>query len=443
MMLPPFCHLGLAVGVAVAAGPDAALPPGAFQTDTTGTPDPAGPVVQPWRTVELDPEYAGWWVVLGDLDGDGAVEVVSARNVNVGDVHHTCSVVAQRLDGSVLWRWGDPQAGRGELHHDVACQIHDWDGDGYPDVVVAADQAIVEIDGRTGQEKRRIAIEPEASDSLAFANLDGGPRPTDVLVKTRYGQIWAYDRAGQLRWTVAKPGGLRTSHQALPLDVDHDGRDEVVAGHALLNPDGSVRWVAKAKTTEVKNGHVDCCRVLHWGDRAADTRLAYTFCGANCLAVVDGLGRPVWDAAGRHYESIDIARLRDDRPAPQMVVDIAHTTEGRTVTAVFDADGQLVGEFITPYSRFHTVLDWNDDGFDEIVLPTGRGIFDGHGRRLATLAFEDARRVICQTGDFTGHGVLDLAFSNGRQVFLFANPSAARPGSPRPRLGSRLNFTLY
>ena len=64
-------------------------------------------IVQPWKQIELDPEYAGAWLVAGDLDGDGEVEIVSARNVNQDDNHYTCSVNAYRLDGRVLWRWGD------------------------------------------------------------------------------------------------------------------------------------------------------------------------------------------------------------------------------------------------------------------------------------------------------------------------------------------------
>jgi hypothetical protein len=37
------------------------------------------PVVQPWRRVTLDREYAGARIVAGDLDGDGSVGIVSAR----------------------------------------------------------------------------------------------------------------------------------------------------------------------------------------------------------------------------------------------------------------------------------------------------------------------------------------------------------------------------
>ena len=56
------------------------------------------PLIKPWKTVVLVPEYAGQWVVAADVDTDGEVEIVSAENVNVGDVHYTSTAVAQKLD---------------------------------------------------------------------------------------------------------------------------------------------------------------------------------------------------------------------------------------------------------------------------------------------------------------------------------------------------------
>ncbi len=114
-----------------------------FSLDDTRDEDGRTPLVTPWRVVELDPEYGGQWAVAADLDGDGAPEIVSAENFNERDVHYTSAVVAQKLDGTVLWRWGNPDIGRKAWHHDVACQIHDWDGNGQADVIVCDEGALV------------------------------------------------------------------------------------------------------------------------------------------------------------------------------------------------------------------------------------------------------------------------------------------------------------
>ena len=67
------------------------------------------PTIKPWKIVPLDPDYGGQWVVAADLNADGKVEFVACENHNVGDVHYTSTAVAHDLDGTVLWRWGDPE----------------------------------------------------------------------------------------------------------------------------------------------------------------------------------------------------------------------------------------------------------------------------------------------------------------------------------------------
>ena len=232
--------------IAVTGGSDAAAAdnptPKLFDVRATDVPDAQVPHIRPWKTIQLDPEYRGAWIVAGDLDGDGQAEIISVRNHNQNDTHYTSSIVVHRLDGSVMWRWGSADAGRNKLHHDVAAQVYDWDGDGNNEVIVAADQAVIELDGRTGREKRKFSIPANASDCIVFCNVSGGDRATDILVKTRYTQIWAFDRNGKQLWTVDRPGGNLTAHQPRPIDIDGDGTDEIMAGFALLNADGSLRW---------------------------------------------------------------------------------------------------------------------------------------------------------------------------------------------------------
>ena len=54
------------------AGPDTVGAP------ALGAPGDAAPIVRPWKRVPLDPRFSGAWVVAGDLDGDGAVEIENA-----------------------------------------------------------------------------------------------------------------------------------------------------------------------------------------------------------------------------------------------------------------------------------------------------------------------------------------------------------------------------
>ena len=428
--------------LACAAGWGAEEP---FYVNTVGAPPSDAPLLTPWKTVPLDPASSGQWVVMGDVDGDGQVEVVSARNVtgrnaeNTSDSHYTSAVVAQKLDGSVLWRWGDPTVGTREVAYDVACQIYDWDGDGRNEVVLSTQGALVELDGATGKERRRLPLPPEAEDCLTFVNLSGGPRATDVLVKTRYGKIWAYDHTGRLLWTVDNPGGYRTSHQPFPVDIDGDGRDEIMAGYALLNPDGTVRWVLKSAKATLSNGHLDCCRVLRAGKTPEEFRLVMTCCGANCLAVTDGTGKVLWEVTDAHYESINVGKVRADVPGLQILVDGDHTPADKSPTFLMDENGQLLGTINTSGSRMHKLVDFNGDGLDELVLANPPGLFDGHGQRIARLPRGGWPLLI---GDMTGDGIPDIALASSSAVLIYKNESGVKPATPAP-LGSGPNYTLY
>lgn len=409
----------------------------------------APPTVQPWRTVTLDPDYSGAWVVAGDLDTDGAVEIVSARNVDNNDVHYTSAVVAQRLDGTVLWRWGDPRIGRKKLHHDVACQIYDWDGDGHNEVVLCTEGFLVELNGATGIEKRRINIPKDATDCIVFANLVGGARARDVLIKTRYTQIWALDRSGKQLWTARNPGGFPTAHQPVPIDLDGDGRDEVMAGYAMLNPDGKVRWLTKTTKIDQARGHCDCFRLVRSGTTPDRFRFAMTFCGAKGIAVIDGNGMMLWEVTGEHFESVDVGKICPEIPGLQLAVDIDHRPWGQGPVWVFDENGNVHTKINTDYARHHALLDWTGDGVQEIVVAQSRTIYNCTGKRIATLAMDEAddaagEERLVLTGDFTGDGVPDVLLTRRSigAVNIYRNLHGQKPSPPAP-LGTEVNFTLY
>lgn len=422
-------------------------PPAPFESDARGEVPTDSPMIKPWRTITIDGEYGGQWVVVGDVDGDGVVEIVAAKNHNQGDVHYTSSIVAQRLDGSVLWRWGDPKLGRHALHHDVACQIHDLDGDGINEVIAAADRELVVLDGPTGKPKHSFPIEKDASDCVLFADLSGKGRAGEIIVKTRYEQIWAYDSAGKLLWSVRQPGGYPTAHQPLPVDLDGDGREEILAGYAALNPDGSIRWVFEAEEGKRNGGHADCWRVVHVAQNPQDTRLVLTMCGGDTLVMTDGNGRLIWKKTGCHYESVDVGDIRPDIPGLELAVDVDHLATRKRPLSIFDQKGSLLGNIITDGTRFHILADWNSDGVSEIGSALPRGLFDGRGRRLLTFDIGPGEKpVLIASGEMSGDGgedVLLTTTSHGvYKAYIYKN-LGGKSGKMRPLGGTGPNFTLY
>lgn len=406
------------------------------------------PLIHSWKTFSLDPDYGGLWLVAGDVDSDGRPEIVSSENFNENDVHYTTTAVAQKLDGAVLWTWGNPDIGRKIWHHDVACQIHDWDNDGRKEVILLTKGFLVELDGATGAEKRRFPIPDDATDCLVFCDLAGKGYPSDILIKNRYHQIWAYNHSGNLLWTVVDPGGYKTAHQPYPVDLDHDGRDEIMAGYAMLNSDGGVRWIYKSKTVDQSRGHLDCARVVRRGPTPEETRLALTCCGAENLAMIDGNGQILWEISGRHFESINVGEFDSSRPGLEILVDIDHLPWGESPLWVLDTMGNRLGRIIADYCRHHKFLDWTGDGLAEIVIAQNQAIYDQQGKRIFTLAIPPGDRQVEQgetsllTGEMTGDGILDLLIVNPDRVSIFKNENGRKPERPVP-LGTGLNVTLY
>jgi outer membrane protein assembly factor BamB len=423
--------------------------PVCYDVRDVGEPTSRQSIIRPWKVVSLDPEYGGQWIVAGDVDGDGRAEIVSSENVNKDDVHYTSTAVAQKLDGTVLWKWGNPDIGRKIWHHDVACQIHDWNGDGRNEVVLCTKGFLIELNGVTGRELRRIRIADDASDCLVFCNLRPGDGPTDVLVKNRYHQIWAYNQTGNLIWTVRDPANYRTAHQPRPIDIDGDGRDEIMAGYAMLNADGSVRWVYKSGTVDQRRGHLDCVRIFHRSDKPEDFRLVLTCCGANNIAMVDGHGQVIWEIAGHHFESVDVGKLFPDVRGKQIVVDIDHRPLGRSPLWALDDNGKLLARIVTDYSRHHCLLDWTGDGIDEILVAHNGGIYDYQGRRIGVLAIPDGTRVgqrkrqrSMLIGDMNGDGLRDVMMATTEKVYIYTNKNGKKESRP-VRPGTDSNFTLY
>jgi outer membrane protein assembly factor BamB len=418
-----------------------------LRLDNTGSPQVA-PALHPWKSVLLDAECGGQWVVAGDVDGDGEAEIISAQNVNDGDIHYTSAVAAQRLDGSLLWRWGAPNLGRRTWHHDVACQIHDWDGDGCQEVILCAQGELVELDGATGRERRRFSIPKAATDCLVFCDLSGKGRPSDVLVKDRYWNIYAYNQQGDLLWQVNEPGGYKTAHQPLVVDIDNDGRDEVMAGYAMLNPDGAVRWVYSSEVVDIGRGHLDCCRVYRPGTKPADVQLVMTCCGANAIVMLSGDGQVIWEITGEHFESVDVGRVLPGSTDPQLVVDIDHVADAGPVY-VFSGEGEHLGRLMTDYARHHVLLDWDGDGLDEIFIGDSCGIYSGQGERIVTLQLptegfpdEQPHERALVAANMVGHSRGDVVVTSPHAAHVFRNEKGSADVT-FTALGSERNFTLY
>ena len=199
--------------------------------------EPQPPIVSPRKTIDLEPDFSGQWLVAGDLDNDGELEFVTARNDN----QSVTAMSAYKLDGTQLWKWGQAGAGGSTLTYDVPAQIYDIDSDGKSEIIFSEEGFLVILDGSDGKEINRYPLPEElrVADCITFANIRGRECASDIIIKTRYTKLWAYTSDWKELWSWTPKDGYKTCHHPTPVDLDGDGKDEIMAGYTMLDDDGA------------------------------------------------------------------------------------------------------------------------------------------------------------------------------------------------------------
>ncbi|MCW6007210.1 carbohydrate-binding protein [Micromonospora sp. CPCC 205371] len=244
--------------------------------------------------------YAANDASVGDLDGDGAYEIVLKWDpTNAHDNAHSgytgnVFIDAYRLDGTRLWRIDLGRNIRAGAHY-TQFQVYDYDGDGDAEVamktadgtrdaagtvigsasadhrnssgyVLAGPEFLTMFDGLTGRALSTVNYEPARGTVSSWGDNYGnrvdrflagtayldGQRPSLIMSRGYYTRtvIVAWDfRNGSLtrRWTFDSnsAGSQYTgqgNHQLSIADGDGDGRDEVMFGSMAINDNGTAMW---------------------------------------------------------------------------------------------------------------------------------------------------------------------------------------------------------
>ncbi|NGO77807.1 VCBS repeat-containing protein [Streptomyces sp. YC504] len=185
-----------------------------------------------------------------DLNGDKKPDVIAGGTSNGVWAWSGPSLVAG--GPKQLWKAQVPGAVRNIATGDV-------DGDGKPEVVVAADTATVVLDGATGKVRTTIGGAGEFVRSVTVDDVNGDGKD-EILVPTD--ALRVYDGSGAALWTYSAP--TERTDVVFSDTVVADGRvhtqyttgnalfadDAVVGGAALDGATGKVEWNAEPKAPE-------------------------------------------------------------------------------------------------------------------------------------------------------------------------------------------------
>lgn len=396
-------------------------------------------------------------LLIGDLNGDGRMELLMVQpDGGIDDryvPHQVQCMTAYDLDGRLLWQVGTPDPNCGKPGSDYPAQIYDIDGDGMNEVLCVMDKRFLVLDGATGQVKSSYALPgEEAHDCIIIANLSGGARASDIILKDRYRKLWALDAQFNVLWTHEGNVG----HFPWVCDIDGDGRDEVMAGYDMLDHDGRKLW-----SCEDLDDHADCI----WTgpvDGVPGIEGQRIVVGGSVTVMYNREGHELWRHTGSiESQHIALGRYRDDLPGLQVAgldrivrgdTGEVFSESGKDGLFLLDSQGRELWkeERQTPgwLTIIETLRHWDDGGLDYIlayrrgggVMPT---LYDGHMRAVVSFPVEG----YVAHADLVGSGREQVLIHDGETVHIYASEAmtleARKPGVALPQPRRLYSSTLY
>lgn len=356
--------------------------PNGVRLNVRPTPFKSVPQALLYKRIPLG-DYAGKFLRIGDLNGDGRPEFVFAQNERIGpgDIYkHITCITAVDLEGNILWQRGRPDLRNYEVTSDLPVGVMDLNGDGKDEVICCMNFEILVLDGITGEIVRRkptpksregggycegpeTLFERITGDCIVFCNLRGQGEGRDFILKDRYNNLWAYTADLDELWSYSG----KLIHSPLVYDFDGDGRDEVFTGDALLDDSGRVLWTIDL---------YDHC----------DSAVVYEHRGMLILALAHQNGGFYFLDALRgevlkehHLGHAQVLSLGRFDPSVNERLICAQTYWGGLNQFLFDLDGNLI------HASFEKVfgwvpVNWIGDGTELLASP--RGLYDCYGNLL-------------------------------------------------------------
>lgn len=376
-----------------------------------------------WKQIDTKGFGVGRHVRFGHLISKDRLDIVLAQNVELQrDMTTVRCLTALDMDGNVLWQFGEPSSDEvaGMMTADVPFQIYDIDGDGKDEVLCMKNFKLYILNGQDGTVKNVMPLPMNPADenhygrlhgdAIIIANFSGKPRPSDIVLKNRYKQVWAFDNQFNMLWKHQ----CNTGHFAIPYDFDGDGCDDLFVGYTLIGPDGEVKW------SKDWGDHTDEIAIGAFNPNRDDVQIAIV-CGEEGFNILSPDGEVLHRDHLGHAQRLSAAKFRADLEGLQFYVITFWGHPG--IISLHDGSGKKLFNFEpTTTGNVLNPVNWRGDG-TELALLSGSikhgGMIDGYGRTVVVFP-DDGHPELCgEALDLTGDARDEIALWDMERIWIY------------------------
>ena len=416
------------------------------------------PKMKLWKKIDLKNFGTSRQIRFGHLTGTDEWYVVLAQMQKriCRDAYGFIScLTAIDLEGNVLWQLGEPSDKTeelGKVSADMAFQVYDIDGDGRDEVIVGWDFEIRILDGRTGTIKKSAktpfsddddadligvpyqtyAFERINPDGIRICNFRGKERPADILIKDRYCRIYALDEDLNVMWKFKSP--TNTGHCPLPIDIDGDGKDELLVGYKLLDSDGQMLW-----SYPISEDHTDEIVAGKWMPGEDEGHFACVS-GKAGFFIGDFYGNIVARDMIGHAQRVSIANYCPEREGREIVVTNYWGHQG--VIFLYDCYGNQIWEMENEMNgNILAPVNWDGDGTELILTNADAkkgGLLNGRGVRAVEFPDDGHPVLCCESLDLTGDERDELVVWDYHSMYIYTQDDCPKEQTYHP-----VQFPIY
>ena len=416
------------------------------------------PKMKLWKKIDLKNFGTSRQIRFGHLTGTDEWYVVLAqmqKRVSRDAYGFISCLTAIDLEGNVLWQLGEPSDKTeelGKVSADMAFQVYDIDGDGRDEVIVGWDFEIRILDGRTGTIKKSAktpfsddddadligvpyqiyAFERINPDGIRICNFRGKERPADILIKDRYCRIYALDEDLNVMWKFKSP--TNTGHCPLPIDIDGDGKDELLVGYKLLDSDGQMLW-----SYPISEDHTDEIVAGKWMPGEDEGHFACVS-GTEGFFIGDFYGNVVARDMVGHAQRVSIANYCPEREGREIVVTNFWGHQG--VIFLYDCYGNQIWEMENEMNgNILAPVNWDGDGTELILTNADAkkgGLLNGKGVRAVEFPDDGHPVLCCESLDLTGDERDELVVWDYHSMYIYTQDDCPKEQTYHP-----VQFPIY